>query len=165
MADIIKLDLQYKTIDTKELEEYAEVFSHENISLFAKEQPPHFYNSITDLIEPNLIILSLPLISDIISNLVSDAIYNSLKKLITVLNERSKNLKKMTAGGKIEEGFNRKVILKVDNPNGKSLYFEMNNIPNDKLDDAFKLMEDAMQNFPNENKKIILYNKEKNKWE
>lgn len=165
MADLIKLNLQYSTMTFKELEEYAEVFGKESISLFIKEEPPHFYASITDIIDANLISLSLPLINSISLNLVSNAIYDSLKKLLIVLNERSKNLIKMTAGGKIEEGLNRKVILKVDNPNGNSLYFEMDNIPDDKLDDAFKLLENAMQTSSSENKKILLYNKEKNKWE
>lgn len=164
MGKIIKLDIPYQYVDFKDLEEIIEGFSNDNVSMYIKENSPRFYNSIQDIIEPVLIILSSSLLSTISLNLVSNSIYDSLKKLLFTL-KNNKN-RRFLLGKKPDENMRviTKVFLKIEQENGTSIHFEVDDIPDDKIDEAFKQLENAIKTItPNENP-LLTYEKEKNEW-
>lgn len=132
--------------------------------MYIKENSPRFYNSIQDIIEPVLITLSSSLLSTISLNLVSNSIYDSFKKLLFTL--KNNNNRRFLLGKEPDENMKvvTKVCLKIEHENGKSINFEIDNIPDDKIDEAFKQLENAIKTIAHNENSLLTYDKEKNEW-
>lgn len=164
MAKIIRLDTPYKFIEYPDIEKIVESFSEDNISIFIQGNSPKFYNSISDIIEPIFVIISAPLFQTLTLNLISNTAYDSFKRLLIFLKGHTNQ--KFLLGKNIEAPLtvSTKLICKIENSNGTSIHFEMENIPSDKIDLAFTQLDNFIKTIPTETNVLVNYEKDTNEW-